>query len=106
MPADFVTALQERFPQTTDRPSSDHPAFNVPLGEVVAVLKYLRDDQAFDLLMDVTAIDWAEGATLLNRQGAPWPEAFRRAIGAALKDEDDLAFLGSRLDVIVGEAAA
>jgi NADH-quinone oxidoreductase subunit C len=63
MPADFAIALKEKFPQLTERPSSDHPAFNVPLGDAVSVLRYLRDEQAFDLLMDVTAIDWAEGAS-------------------------------------------
>jgi len=57
------TALKEKFPQVTDRPSADHDAVNVPVGEVVAALKYLRDEQAFDLLMDLTAIDWAEGAS-------------------------------------------
>lgn len=62
MSADVTTALKEKFPQVTDRPSADHPAVNVPLADVVAVLRYLRDEQAFDLLMDVTAIDWAEGA--------------------------------------------
>lgn len=60
MPADAATALKEKFPQATDRPSSDHPAFNVPMGDVPAVLKYLRDQEAFDLLMDVTAIDNGE----------------------------------------------
>ena len=63
MPADVTTALKERFPQVTDRPSADHPAFNVPVGDAVAVLKYLRDERAFDMLMDITAIDWAEGAS-------------------------------------------
>ena len=63
MPADATTALKEKFPQITDRVSSDHPAVNVPLGDLVAVLKCLRDEFAFDLLMDVTAIDWAEGAS-------------------------------------------
>ena len=63
MPADVTTALKEKFPQITGRPSADHPAVNVPLGEVLPVLKYLRDEFAFDLLMDVTAIDWAEGAS-------------------------------------------
>jgi NADH-quinone oxidoreductase subunit C len=58
MPADAKTALKEKFPQVSDRPSTDHPAVNVPIGELVAVLKYLRDEFAFDLLMDVTAIDW------------------------------------------------
>ncbi len=62
MSAEFINALRSRFPQATDRASADHPAVNVPLEEVVAVLKFLRDEQAFDLLMDVTAIDWAEGA--------------------------------------------
>lgn len=58
-----MTGLKEKFPQVTDRPSADHPAFNVPLGELVAVLGFLRDELAFDLLMDVTAIDWAGGAS-------------------------------------------
>ncbi|MFT3783915.1 MAG: NADH-quinone oxidoreductase subunit C [Nibricoccus sp.] len=56
-------ALKERFPQATDRASADHDAVNVPVGEVFAALKFLRDDCAFDLLMDVTAVDWAEGAS-------------------------------------------
>jgi NADH-quinone oxidoreductase subunit C len=63
MSADVTTALKEKFPQVTDRPSADHPAVNVPLADVVAVLTFLRDEQGFDLLMDVTAIDWAEGAS-------------------------------------------
>jgi NADH-quinone oxidoreductase subunit C len=63
MPADATTALKEKFPQVTDRPSADHPAINVPVGELVAVLKYLREEFAFDLLMDLTAIDWSEGAS-------------------------------------------
>ncbi len=61
--SDALTALKATFPQATDRPSSDHPAVNVPVGEVVAVLQHLRDQAGFDLLMDVTAIDWAEGTS-------------------------------------------
>jgi NADH-quinone oxidoreductase subunit C len=60
---DATTALKEKFPQITDRVSADHPAVNVPLSDLLAVLKYLRDEFAFDLLMDVTAIDWAEGTS-------------------------------------------
>ena len=60
---DATTALKEKFPQIAARPSTDHPAYTVPIGEVVAILRYLRDEAAFDLLMDVTAIDWAEGAS-------------------------------------------
>jgi NADH-quinone oxidoreductase subunit C len=58
-----IPVLKEKFPQVTDRASLDHPAFNVPLADLVAVLKHLRDEQAFDFLVDVTAIDWAEGAS-------------------------------------------
>jgi NADH-quinone oxidoreductase subunit C len=60
--SEVITALKAKFPQATDRPSSDHPAVNVPVGELVAVLQHLRD-AGYDLLMDVTAIDWAEGAS-------------------------------------------
>jgi NADH-quinone oxidoreductase subunit C len=62
MSTDILTAFKGRFPQATDRASADHPAVNVPLGDLIAVLRYLRDEWAFDLLMDVTAIDWAPGA--------------------------------------------
>jgi NADH-quinone oxidoreductase subunit C len=58
-----ATALKQKFPQAVDRPSTDHLAFNVPVGEVPAVLKFLRDEAAFDLLMDVTAIDNGEIAS-------------------------------------------
>jgi len=52
------------------------------------------------------AVDWAEAATLLASQGAAWPAAFKRAIGVALKDEEDLAFIAPRLDQIISEAMA
>ncbi|MEO5961471.1 MAG: NADH-quinone oxidoreductase subunit C [Opitutaceae bacterium] len=61
--SDALTALKAKFPQATDRPSSDHPAVNVPIGELVTALRHLRDEAGFDLLMDVTAIDWAEGTS-------------------------------------------
>ncbi|HVU33204.1 MAG TPA: NADH-quinone oxidoreductase subunit C [Opitutaceae bacterium] len=63
MPADAATALKDKFPQAVVRPSSDHPAFNVPVGDVLAVLKFLRDEGAFNLLMDVTAVDAGEGTS-------------------------------------------
>lgn len=51
-------------------------------------------------------VEWAEAATLLNGQGARWPEAFRRSIGVALKDHDDLSYISDRLSAILpGEAA-
>jgi NADH-quinone oxidoreductase subunit C len=63
MSTDTTTALKGKFPQATDRASSDHPAFNVPLADVPAVLQYLRDEAACDLLMDLTAIDGGEGTS-------------------------------------------
>jgi MoxR-like ATPase len=52
------------------------------------------------------AVDWAEAATALARTGAPWPDAFRRSIGAALKDEEDLAFLRPKLNSLIAAVAA
>ena len=60
---DAITSLKGTFPSVTDRLSSDCPAVDVPTGELISVLKSLRDERAFDLLSDVTAIDWAEGAS-------------------------------------------
>ena len=46
-------------------------------------------------------VEWAEAATLLHDGGAPWPEAFRRAIGVALKDQDDLTAIAPHLDAVL-----
>jgi NADH-quinone oxidoreductase subunit C len=56
---EITTAVSSQFPSATPRGSLDCPAFNVPAGEVVAVLQHLRDMQGYDFLMDVTAIDWS-----------------------------------------------
>lgn len=55
---DLPTAVSQKFPSAAPRPSLDCPAFNVPPAEVLAVLAYLRDAQAYDFLMDLTAVDW------------------------------------------------
>ncbi len=62
-PADIIASLQAKFPQATPRASADHPAVNVAAAEVVAVLQALRDEFGYDMLVDVTAIDWAQGTT-------------------------------------------
>lgn len=51
-------------------------------------------------------VEWAEAATLLNEQGSPWPSAFRRSIGVALKDQDDLAYMADKLDGLLAKVAA
>jgi NADH-quinone oxidoreductase subunit C len=64
MPAalDAVTALKGGFAGVSDRASLDHPALNVPAPEVVGVLKALKVDHGFDMLVDVTAVDWGVDA--------------------------------------------
>ncbi|MEL6424873.1 MAG: MoxR family ATPase [Pseudomonadota bacterium] len=52
------------------------------------------------------AVEWAEAATLLHAQGRAWPEAYRAAIGVALKDQDDVAYVAPHLDRILPGAAA
>ena len=52
------------------------------------------------------SVDWAEAATLLAKGGAPWPEAFKRSIGVALKDEEDLVHMAPRLDRVLVETLA
>lgn len=61
--ADATSALKEKFPQVTDRASGDHPAVNIPATDLIAVLTSLRDEQGFNFLADLTAIDWAEAVS-------------------------------------------
>jgi NADH-quinone oxidoreductase subunit C len=58
-----AAALQAQFPQVTERPSLDHPAANLPASDILLVLKHLRDYQGFDMLTDVTAVDWSQDVT-------------------------------------------
>jgi MoxR-like ATPase len=73
---------------------------------VVAAVGRLRREPLTKPPGIAEAVDWAEAATLLHDRGARWPDAFKRAIGVALKDEEDLAFVSGRLDSILAEAAA
>ncbi len=60
---------------------------------VVAAVGKLRREPLSKAPGIAEAVDWAEAATLLNKGGARWPDAFKRSIGVALKDEEDLAFI-------------
>jgi hypothetical protein len=73
---------------------------------VVAAVGRLRREPLTKPPGVAETIDWAEAATLLHRRGGRWPDAFKRAIGVALKDQEDLAFVSGRLDGILAEAAA
>ncbi|HVZ63698.1 MAG TPA: NADH-quinone oxidoreductase subunit C [Lacunisphaera sp.] len=55
---DLTTAVRQQFPSVSPRDSLDWPAFNVPAAEILAVLRYFRDQHGFDILTDATAIDW------------------------------------------------
>ncbi|MFZ5494195.1 MAG: NADH-quinone oxidoreductase subunit C [Verrucomicrobiota bacterium] len=56
---EIATALVSQFPSATPRASADCPAFNVPAGEAIAALRWLRDAQGYDFLTDITAVDWS-----------------------------------------------
>ncbi|MEM1223134.1 MAG: NADH-quinone oxidoreductase subunit C [Verrucomicrobiota bacterium] len=53
-----ITDLLQRFEFLTERPSADHPAVNCPVANLVEFCRTLRDELGYDLLIDVTAIDW------------------------------------------------
>ena len=73
---------------------------------VVAAVNRLREEPLTKVPGVAETVEWAEAATLLHSQGADWPMAFKRAIGVAVKDEEDLTHLAPRLDAIIsGEAA-
>jgi MoxR-like ATPase len=73
---------------------------------VVAAVGQLRREPLAKLPGIAEAVEWAEAATLLNEQGARWPEAFKRSLGVVLKDEDDLVTVAPRIDAILEEAQA
>jgi MoxR-like ATPase len=73
---------------------------------VVAAVGRLRREPLAKLPGIAEAVEWAEAATLLNEQGARWPDAFRRSLGVVLKDEDDMVHIAPRIDAILAEAQA
>jgi len=73
---------------------------------VVAAVGRLRREPLAKHPGIAEAVEWAEAATLLNEQGARWPEAFRRSLGIVLKDEDDMVQIAPKIDAILAEAGA
>jgi len=73
---------------------------------VVAAVGRLRREPLAKHPGIAEAVEWAEAATLLNQQGERWPEAFRRSLGVAVKDEDDLVHIAPKIDGILAEAQA
>jgi MoxR-like ATPase len=73
---------------------------------VVAAVGRLRREPLAKKPGIAEAVEWAEAATLLNEQGARWPDAFRRSLGVVLKDEDDFVHIAPKIDAILAEAQA
>lgn len=73
---------------------------------VVAAVTKLRAEPLAKPPGVAETVEWAEAVTLLHSQGNPWPEAFRKAIGVALKDHDDLNYMESRLASVLPPEAA
>lgn len=63
MEDNVITMILERLPAVSQRPSDDHPAFNVAVDELVLSLQILRDEFGYNLLTDLTAIDWGVDAS-------------------------------------------
>ena len=72
---------------------------------VVAAVSRLRAEPLAKPPGIAETVEWAEAATLLHEQGAAWPEAFRRALGVALKDQEDITHVRARMNEILAEAA-
>lgn len=58
MASEAFNQLKERFDYLSERPSADHLAVNCPAERMLEFFTALRDECGYDLLMDVTAIDW------------------------------------------------
>jgi len=54
---DLKSSLQQKIPALAERPSLDWPAFNVPVDDLIATLRCLRDEHDFDMMVDATGID-------------------------------------------------
>ena len=52
------------------------------------------------------SVEWAEAATLLNKQGLDWPQSFLQSLGVAIKDQNDLEYLAGRFDAVLPGAMA
>ena len=50
--------LPATFPDVTPRPTGDYPSWNVPASRLVDVMRHLRDTEGFDMLVDVSGVDW------------------------------------------------
>lgn len=60
MSEDLLSTLQAKFSTVTFRPSGDCPAYNVSADDLLPLCRYLRDELKYDLLADLSGIDWKD----------------------------------------------
>lgn len=58
MAESILAQLTGRFDYISERASADHLAINCPADKLLELCQALRDDFGFDMLIDVTAVDW------------------------------------------------
>jgi NADH-quinone oxidoreductase subunit C len=55
---DLKEVITAKFDKLKVRPSCDHLSFNCPVTELVPTAIRFKDELQFDMLVDVTAVDW------------------------------------------------
>lgn len=60
MPAELLKLLTDRYDYIAKRESCDWAAVNCPMDRLVEFLTEMKEEHNFELLVDVTAIDWHE----------------------------------------------
>lgn len=56
--SELSPVLADKFPRLSSRSSGDCPAFDVTADELIAVLRHLGTEEGFDMLADLSGIDW------------------------------------------------
>ena len=55
-----VAAFASRFPAAQDLAGKDMPSFRVAGSDLLAAVRFLRDEQGFDLLADLCGAEWKD----------------------------------------------
>lgn len=55
-----AVALISRFPAAQDLAGADMPAFRLAADDLPAAVRFLRDEQGFDLLADLCGLEWRD----------------------------------------------
>lgn len=90
-----LTALAERFPTVQSSEFRGEQRVIAPREILFEVLQWLRDDQHYDLLVDITCVDYLNYRGATNRFGVVYllagTETNRRLTLRAFVDEPDLS---------------